>query len=100
MTDDRNNFTLVQNSNVLPPRQWGAGRGLYHVQATDFSGQTATLEYSMDGGVTFVAVADDAIKATNGNVVFELPHCLLRVTVSGATTGLLALINRTDLRNV
>lgn len=56
------------------------------VQGTFDSG-TATLEMSVDGGTTWVAV-DSSNAALTANGVFNttLGECLLRVTLSGSTS--------------
>lgn len=70
------------------PAFWAGGRGSFAAFGT-FGGGTAKLQMSPDNGTTWLDVdrsGDSYVTLNaNGNGDFELPPCLLRVSLAGAT---------------
>jgi hypothetical protein len=71
------------------PLHWYGGRGTAAAWG-NFGGGTATLQYSPDGGTTWINVdrtGDTYVTFTaNGEGGFELGLCLLRFNLTGATS--------------
>lgn len=80
--------TLTANG-TTPPAPWYGGAGTFSASGT-FGGGTAKLQMSPNNGVTWIDVdrsGDTYVTFTaNGEGGFELAPCLLRVSLTGATS--------------
>lgn len=78
--------TLTANGSTASVRWSGVYLGHFYAVGTFGSG-TITLEYSLDGGSSWLtADADNLVFTAAGRANFQLPNCLLRITLSGATS--------------
>ena len=59
------------------------GEAFYMASGTWGSGTTALMVYD---GTSYISAGVDGILSSDGMVRFTLPACLLKVTLSGATT--------------
>ncbi|WP_316195948.1 MULTISPECIES: hypothetical protein [unclassified Bradyrhizobium] len=79
---------LTENG-ATAPIPWSGGRGTAAAWGT-FGGGTAALQMSPDNGTTWINVdkaAETFVSFTaNGSGGFELGLCLLRFSLTGATT--------------
>ncbi|WFU69449.1 hypothetical protein [Bradyrhizobium sp. CB2312] len=84
--------TLTANG-TTPPIFWAGGRGSFAAWGT-FGGGTAKLQQSPNNGVVWIDVdrsGDNYVTFTaSGEGNFELPPCLIRVSLDGATSPLLS----------
>ncbi|MHC4051494.1 hypothetical protein [Bradyrhizobium sp. 25ACV] len=80
--------TLTANG-TTSPTFWPGGSGTFSATGT-FGGGTAKLQMSPNNGVTWIDVdrnGDTYVTFTaNGQGGFELAPCLLRVSLTGATS--------------
>lgn len=71
---------------------WAGGRGVFTAFGT-FGGGTCTLQWSPDGGTTWLNVDQGTdtfcTLLANGAGGFELPPCRLRAALTGATSPVL-----------
>jgi hypothetical protein len=68
--------------------RWHGGRGVFAAYGT-FGGGTVKLQWSPDDGTTWLDVDNGTSYVTftaNGSGGFELPNCLIRASLSGATS--------------
>lgn len=70
------------------PITWGRGKGHFAAQGT-FGGTAVNLQYSLDGGVTWLDASDESLVTkvleAAGGFNFELPDCLVRPFLVGGT---------------
>jgi hypothetical protein len=82
-------FANLTASGSSASMRWHGGAGSFMVWGA-FGGGTAKLEMSPDEGTTWIAVdrsGDSYVTfSANGEGGFDLGPCLLRVTLTGATT--------------
>lgn len=76
---------------------WAGGVGNFLVQAGSFVG-TIKLQFSVDGGSTYVDVGTNTQFTANGAANFELPRCKLRVNSSDTSTSAFAYITAIENR--
>lgn len=76
--------TLVANgdSSVV---DWAGGVGFFGARGTFGSG-TVKLMVSFDGGSNYQSAGSDGEFTSDGVVMFTLPRCLLKATLSGSTS--------------
>ncbi len=73
-------FAANGNSQIV---DWDGGVGYFAAEG-DFGGGTVQLEYSYDGGNTFIPTEASGWLTANSGKKFNLPPCKLRITLSGA----------------
>lgn len=79
---------ITDNGNVPSASPWyghPGGRVMFAAQGTFGSG-TAALQFSLDEGTTWTSIGGDASITASGAGGAELPPCLVRVNLSGATS--------------
>ncbi len=67
---------------------WHGGQGLFTVEGT-FSGATIKLQFQTVNGTAMDAGTDTTLTAAGGGRFF-LPHCEIRVNISGSPTAVYA----------
>lgn len=76
---------LTASGSTSSVRWSGVYLGHFYAHGT-FGGGTLTLQYSVDGGSTWLtADSENLVFTAAGSNNFQLPHCLVRITLSGAT---------------
>lgn len=78
-------FSSRASNGASDPVKWHGGEGTFYVHGL-FDGGTVTLEASFDGGATWIGVGPDVTLTVAGAGNFRLGVCLLRATLSGATS--------------
>lgn len=79
---------ITANGNVPSATPWyghPGGRVVYAVQGTFGSG-TTVLQFSLDEGATWSSAGAATSLTSDGGAGAELPPCLIRVNLSGATS--------------
>ena len=77
---------------------WPGGVGTFHSFGTH-DGETNTLQVSLDGGTTYIAVGTDTTLTADGIGTFELPKgAKIRATLSsaGASTSISSWLGSSD----
>ena len=82
---------LLSNASATGiPVHWPGGRGVFRVVATDFDGNTITLQVLGPDGTTYIDVADETTLTANGHGGFDLDPCKLKATITGGGTTVAA----------
>lgn len=64
---------------------WAGGEGLYSARGTWGSG-TTTLMASFDDGSNYTSAGTEGVLTADGMVLFTLPACKLKISLTGATS--------------
>lgn len=70
--------------------QWPGGRGVFSVSATDFDGNTISLQAILPDGATYLNTGTNTTLTANGFGGFDLPPCKIKAAVTGAGTTVAA----------
>lgn len=79
---DKYTFSADGQSDTV---NWLGGKGCFVCYGT-WGGGTATLQFSVDSGTTWLDAGTDTTITANGGGIFELPVCQLRVDLASSTT--------------
>lgn len=76
------NFTADGDSEVI---EWSGRFNCHFAAAGTWGGGTAKLQHSLDGGSTYIDVADASLSADGMVGGIPLPQCKLKINLAGAT---------------
>lgn len=76
--------TFTDNGNTTNAN-WYGGTGTYAAKG-NFGGGALELQYSLDGGTSFISGGVESQISAEGGKNFSLPKSLVRFTLSGATS--------------
>lgn len=66
---------------------WLGGKGTFTATCSNWNTANVSLQYSFDGGTTWLAAGAYCAFSANGSGNFSLAPCKLRAAISGATPG-------------
>lgn len=83
-------YVLLANASATGAAiEWAGGRGAFSVYSGTFGGASVALQWSPDGGTTWLPVDASGdtytTKTAVGSGNFELPACQIRAAVTGGT---------------
>ena len=82
-------MTISAANGATEDVNWQGGEGNFVAQGgggSNFDGGSVALQFSVDGGATWINVGTDTTFTANGGGIFKAPVCKLRGKMTGGTT--------------
>lgn len=84
-SETSSDVVLASSNTAVTSVKWPGGRGVFMALASAWG--TATLQFQMPDGSTWVDVGSDTTLSATGAGGFELHPCDIRVSLSGTTAA-------------